>query len=161
MEPVIREYGPDDRAEVVALALRAWAPVFASVRAVLGDELDERMHGADWREYQRKSVEDALANDEMNVWVAELEGTVVAFMAVTLHTGDAMGELFMLAVDPAAQGHGLGTRLTDFATDWMRDAGMRVAMIATGGDPGHAPARRAYEKAGYTALPGVQYFKAL
>jgi GNAT superfamily N-acetyltransferase len=95
------------------------------------------------------------------VWVAEDDGTVVAFMAVTLHPDDAMGQLWMIAVDPAAQGRGLGTRLTDLATDWMRDAGMRVAMIATGGDPGHAPARRTYEKAGYTALPGVQYFKAL
>jgi hypothetical protein len=43
----------------------------------------------------------------------------------------------------------------------MRESGMRVAMIGTGGDPGHAPARRAYDKAGYTALPSVQYFKAL
>ena len=161
MEPVIREYASDDRTAVVALALRAWEPVFASLRAVLGDELDERMHGTDWREYQRKSVEDVLANDEMHVWVAEHDDTVVAFMAVTLHPDDAMGEMWMIAVDPAAQGHGLGTRLTTLATEWMRDAGMRVAMIATGGNPGHAPARRAYEKAGYTALPGVQYFKAL
>jgi GNAT superfamily N-acetyltransferase len=161
MEPVIRDYRPDDRAEVVALALRAWEPVFASVRTVLGDELDERMHGSDWREYQRKSVEGALANDDMHVWVAEHDGIAVAFMAVTLHPDDSMGELWMIAVDPAVQGHGLGTRLTTLATDWMRDAGMRVAMIATGGDPGHAPARQVYEKAGYTALPGVQYFKAL
>ena len=161
MEPTIRQYRAADEAAVVALALRAWAPVFASLRAVLGNELDERMHGSDWREYQRTSVEGTLANDDMHVWVAEDDGTVVAFMAVTLHTDDSMGELWMLAVDPDAQGRGLGTRLTDLATDWMRDAGMRVAMIATGADPGHAPARRTYEKAGYTALPGVQYFKAL
>jgi GNAT superfamily N-acetyltransferase len=158
---VIREYRPDDRAAVVALALRAWEPVFESLRRVLGAELDERMHGTDWRVYQRASVEAALDNDDMHLWVAEIDGTVVAFMAVTLHPDDSMGELYMIAVDPAAQGHGLGTRLTDVATDWMRAAGMRVAMIATGGDPGHAPARRAYEKAGYTALPGVQYFKPL
>jgi hypothetical protein len=43
----------------------------------------------------------------------------------------------------------------------MRSAGMRLAMIGTGGDPGHAPARRTYEKAGYTPLPAVNYFKAL
>ena len=54
-----------------------------------------------------------------------------------------------------------GTRLTTFALDRMRDAGMNVAMVETGGDPGHAPARRSYEKAGFTLLPIGRYFKAL
>ena len=36
---------------------------------------------------------------------------------------------------------------------------MRVAMIETGGD--HAPARRVYEKAGFTPLPAVRFFKSL
>jgi hypothetical protein len=38
---------------------------------------------------------------------------------------------------------------------------MRVAMVSTGGDPGHAPARRVYEKAAFTLQPSAQYFKAL
>jgi hypothetical protein len=38
---------------------------------------------------------------------------------------------------------------------------MRVAMIGTGGDPGHAPAQRVYQKAGYTPIPVANYFKAL
>jgi len=39
--------------------------------------------------------------------------------------------------------------------------GLRVGMIGTGGDPGHAPARRVYEKADYTLIPMARYFKAL
>ncbi|WP_239945797.1 MULTISPECIES: GNAT family N-acetyltransferase [unclassified Streptomyces] len=38
---------------------------------------------------------------------------------------------------------------------------MTLASTWTGGDPGHAPARRTCEKAGYTALPLVRYYKAL
>jgi hypothetical protein len=38
---------------------------------------------------------------------------------------------------------------------------MTVAMVETGGDSGHAPARRVYEKANYTMLPVARYFKAL
>jgi GNAT superfamily N-acetyltransferase len=67
----------------------------------------------------------------------------------------------MLAVDPDEQDRGIGTALTEFATAWLRDAGMRVAMVETGGDPGHAPARRVYEKAGYALLPIARYFSAL
>jgi hypothetical protein len=40
------------------------------------------------------------------------------------------------------QGRGIGTALTEFALDRLKDAGMRVAMVETGGDPGHAAARR-------------------
>jgi hypothetical protein len=43
----------------------------------------------------------------------------------------------------------------------MREAGMKLAVVGTGGDPGHAPARRSYEKAGYTGLPLVRYYKDL
>ena len=164
MAAAIRPYRTDDREAVVDLALRAWTPVFASMRAVTGDEIDELLHGDDWRVYQRQSVEAALDNEAMHLWVAhepDDERSLVAFLAVTLHVDDALGQVWMLAVDPAAQGQGLGTTLTDFATEWMREAGMRVAMIGTGGDPGHAPARRTYEKAGYIALPTVQYLKAL
>jgi hypothetical protein len=38
---------------------------------------------------------------------------------------------------------------------------LRLAVVATGGDPGRAPARAAYENAGFTALPLVRYYQAL
>ena len=72
-----------------------------------------------------------------------------------------MGEISMLAVDPDYQGGGLGTVLTEFALDRLKDAGMTVATVETGGDPGHAAARRTYEKAGYVLLPIARYFKNL
>jgi RimJ/RimL family protein N-acetyltransferase len=38
---------------------------------------------------------------------------------------------------------------------------MAIAMVETGGDPGHAPARAAYEKAGFRVLPLARYFRKL
>jgi GNAT superfamily N-acetyltransferase len=67
----------------------------------------------------------------------------------------------MLAVDPDHQTGGIGTALMEFALDRLKDAGMRIAMVETGGDPGHAPARRTYERAGFTLLPIARYFKNL
>jgi GNAT superfamily N-acetyltransferase len=160
MGALIREYRPDDSEPVVRLSLRAWAPVFASLRQVLGGEMFGRLIG-DWEEYQRSAVRDVLADHSVQVWVAEAEHRAVAFIAVTLHRERLMGEIVMLAVDPDDQGGGVGTALTEFATDWLRGAGVRVAMVDTGGDPGHAPARHLYEKAGYKPLPVTRYFKAL
>jgi GNAT superfamily N-acetyltransferase len=55
----------------------------------------------------------------------------------------------------------VGRALTEFVTGWLRDQGMRVAMVGTGGDPGHAPARHVYEQAGYRLLPVARYFRNL
>jgi GNAT superfamily N-acetyltransferase len=160
MDALIREYRPEDTESVVELSLRAWAPVFASVEQVLGGEIFVRLHG-EWRQYQEREVRAVLADPAMRTWVAEARRGVVAFVAATLHAERLLGEISMLAVDPDEQDRGIGTALTEFATAWLRDAGMRVAMVGTGGDPGHAPARRVYEKAGYTPLPIAQYFRAL
>jgi GNAT superfamily N-acetyltransferase len=62
---------------------------------------------------------------------------------------------------PAHQRQGIAASLIAFAVARMRGAGVRLPAIGTGGDPGHAPARRAYEQAGFTALPLVRYYKAL
>jgi hypothetical protein len=40
----------------------------------------------------------------------------------------------------------------EFALGWMQEQGMAVAMVETGGDPGHGPARQTYERAGFVKL---------
>ena len=161
MRPLIRPFDERDAEAVVDFSLRAWAPVFRSLEQVLGSEIFGRQH-PDWREDQRRAVQEACAANKCLVWVAEVDARAVGFVAVELdHPERSMGEISMLAVDPDLQGGGIGTALTEFALDRLRDAGMRVAMVETGGDPGHAAARRTYEKAGYVQLPIARYFKNL
>ena len=160
MRPRIRPFEDRDTEAVVGLSLRAWAPAFASLEQTLGSEIFRRQH-PDWREDQRRAVEEVCATKKGRVWVAEA-GASVGFVAVEFdHPEVGMGEISMLAVDPDHQGCGIGTALTGFSLDRLKNAGMKVAMVETGGDPGHAPARRVYEKAGYTLLPIARYFKNL
>jgi ribosomal protein S18 acetylase RimI-like enzyme len=161
VETTIRPYREADEPAVVRLSLRAWTPVHDSIRDVVGDEIFGRLYRDDWRHQQQEDVEKALRDEKHEVWVAEVEGEVVGFATAVVDAATRMGEIFLVAVDPDFQGRGLGTQLTDVATGWLRDAGMALAVVSTGGDMGHAPARRTYEKAGYTAMPAVHYFKAL
>jgi GNAT superfamily N-acetyltransferase len=159
---VIRDYTAADEEPIVELSLRAWEPVFRSVEETIGPELNALLHGDDWRRFQETEVRDALGRVGARVWVAERDRIVVGFVVAA--TGDArrrIGEVTMLAVDPGSQLEGLGTELTETATAWLRASGMLVAFIGTGGDPGHAPARRVYEKLAYTPFPVVQYYRAL
>jgi uncharacterized cupin superfamily protein/ribosomal protein S18 acetylase RimI-like enzyme len=158
----IRGYRPEDHDAIVELSLRAWAPVFASVGEVLGEELHTLLHGRNWREHQARDVHRTLGDTATRIWVAEDECRVVGFVAAAV-VDDArlIGEIGMVAVDPAAQGQGIGSSLTEHAMAWLQENGMRVAVIGTGGDPGHAPARRVYERLGFRLFPSAQYFRAL
>jgi ribosomal protein S18 acetylase RimI-like enzyme len=160
MQARIRAYELSDAADVLALSLRAWQPVFASLEAVLGTTIFRRLH-PDWRADQSRAVGEVLASETNEVWVARSGDHLSGLVAVELRTETNIGEIYMLAVDPAFQSEGVGARLTEFALDRMAGAGMAIAMVETGGDTGHAPARRTYENAGFSLLPVARYFKAL
>ena len=157
----IRELADDDLDAVVAFSLRAWEPVFASLQEVLGDEIFLRLH-PDWREGQADTVRSICRNDERDAFVAVVGARPVGFVAVALNAfHERMGVIEIVGVDPDYQGHGIGARLTEFAVDHLRRCGMDVAVVETGGDPGHAPARALYGETGFTLLPIARYFRLL
>ena len=92
-----------------------------------------------------------VAGSGWSVHVAQSGSEVVGFVAVRLDASTQVGEIGLNAVDPARAGNGIGTAMYELAVARMREAGMKVATVATGGDPSHAPARRAYRKAGFDA----------
>jgi GNAT superfamily N-acetyltransferase len=157
----ITPYEPQHLEAVVRLSLSAWAPVFDSLHNVMDAEVFQAFYPDGWRASQQQAVEAVCADEDTHVWVAIEADATVGFVAVKLHTAASMGEIYMIAVDPDVQGRGIGTALTTFALDWIKDAGMTIAMVETGGDPGHAPARQTYEKAGFGLLPVARYFKKL
>ncbi len=157
----IRPLHENDIADVLELSILAWAPVFQSFAQVLGQTIYERLY-PHWEKSQREEVEKVLRDREkFRVWVPEVDQKAVGFITYTLNLKDGIGEVYMLAVHPDYQNRGIGTALNTFVLDKLKESGMQLAEVGTGGDPGHAPARRSYEKAGYTPLPLVRYYKAL
>ena len=158
----IRPYDSSDLESIVEFSLRAWEPVFASLREVLGDAIFERLHQPDWRTVQAEAVRSSCAGGHLDVFVAVADGRAVGFAGVALNAfHERMGVVEIVAVDPAYQGRGIASRLMDASTQHMRAQGMDIAAVGTGGDPGHGPARALYESLGYTALTGVRYLKLL
>lgn len=157
----IRRVGDDEIDELVRLSLLAWAPVFLSFEQVPGAAIFGRVY-PDWRSGQEAVVREMCGESENRVtWVAELDRVLAGFVVIELNVETGVGEIQMLAVHPDNQNRGIGTELNAFALHEMKDAGMKLAVVGTGGDSGHAPARRSYEKVGFTALPLVRYYKDL
>lgn len=158
----IRPFRDSDLEAIVELSLRAWAPVFESMRQVLGDAIFDRLHEPDWPGAQAEAVRSSCTSDERDVFVADVDGSPVGFSTIALNAfHERMGVIDMLAVDPPFQRRGIARQLIAFSIDHMRASGMDIAAVGTGGDQGHGPARAAYEAFGFTALPGVRYLMLL
>ena len=134
----------------------AFAPIFASFRSLLGDEI-YAVAQAPGDAAQGELLASLLARDSgWTVYVAETAGAVAGFVSIKLDHQSRVSEIGLNAVDPSHAGHGIGTAMYEFAIARMKEAGMRVATVSTGGDASHAPARRAYEKAGFAVhIPSV------
>ncbi len=134
----------------------AFAPVFASFRSILGDEIYEAAQAPEDQRQEQLLAELFAAESGWELYTARFGETVVGFISLRLDSDNRVGEIGLNAVHPQHAGRGVGTAMYEFAVSRMRQAGMRVATVATGGDPSHAPARRAYQKAGFTVeIPSV------
>jgi ribosomal protein S18 acetylase RimI-like enzyme len=158
---IIRKMIDSDVEELVAIACAAWTPIYEFRQQTLGDELFTLVH-ENWQEDKSEQSRSACRRrDTVDVWVAEEDGKPVGFVTFTCDA-NRVGRIGNNAVHPSCQGRGIASMLYQRALDEMRARGMRAARVVTGGDPAHAPARRAYEKAGFgLPLPSVEYFRFL
>jgi mycothiol synthase len=86
----------------------------------------------------------------------DADGTMLGFHWMKLEPGSADGEVYVLGVDPAASGRGLGRRLLAAGLDRMRLSGKRTASLYVEGDNG--PALALYRRFGFmTAAVDVQF----
>lgn len=138
------------------IRLAAFAPVFASFRSILGDELYQLAQARD--DAGQADLLDSLLQpgSKWEIYVVERAAEVVGFVSLQLNHETKSGEIGLNAVHPKHAGHGIGTAMYEFALNRMKQAGMLVATVSTGGDPSHEPARQAYRKAGFDAeIPSV------
>lgn len=154
-------YSPSDYQESLALALRAWQPVFSQMRNAVPGFVYDNFYPDGWETRQESDLAHVLHHEAAHITVAKVGAAVAGWVSVRLHPEDSMGEIYVLCVDPEYQGRGIGRRLIDHAEQQVRAAGMRMIMVETGDDPGHAPARTAYETSGYERWPVARYFKEL
>lgn len=158
---VIVPFIPVYRDAVVALSLRAWAPVFEEMRPAVQPYVYDAFYPDGWEARQAKDIGGFLDAEGHHAWVALAGDAVRGWVGIRLHPEDGMGEIYILATDPEAQRQRVATALMDHAMAAMRQAGMTIVMVETGGDPGHAASRATYERAGFERWPVARYFRQL
>jgi GNAT superfamily N-acetyltransferase len=138
----LRRATPADHEAVGAVTVAAYEPFLDDV------ESDYRTHLAN---AERRDAEAEL-------WVAELDGRVVGTVTYCplgspWHemAREGEGEFRMLAVDPAAQGHGVGSALVEKCEERARAEGMTAMVLCS--QAGMAAAHRVYVRHAYERVP--------
>jgi GNAT superfamily N-acetyltransferase len=154
----IRSYQPADLESILDIAVAAWQPIVTSSKEIVGEELFEII-SPDPDASKRERVTGACQEDDpRQVWVAEIDSEIVGFITVHMYHDRKVAEIGNNAVSTAHHHKGVGTKMYDFVLEKMKQAGMEAAIVTTGGDEAHAPARRAYEKVGFSGpVPSVAY----
>ena len=135
--------------------------MFDKLKPAVDGFVYDNFYPGGWWARQESEIEAVLNDTETDIYVAEGAGAVVGFVGLRIHHEDKMGEIYILAVSPDAQRQGVASALMEYGFDVIRRAGMNMVMVETGGDPGHAPSRGAYESAGFKRWPVARYFKEL
>ena len=146
---------------MVAIARKAWKKIFEGFRQQLGDELYTILYGNRLQD-KRYQLTEFTAKFPRQCYVCERNGKIVGFITFGLNNETKTGFLTNNAADPDSGEKGVGQEMYAAVFERMRQEGMIAVKVSTGLDEGHAPARRAYERAGFEKnLKSVTYYKKL
>lgn len=160
-EPIIRPCRPEDRETVIDIANRAWRPINAAYRTVYGDELFALLF-PNPETRVGKNVKAGIEKYPGQTIACEAEGKIVGFCNYWFDEEKKIGIISYNAVDPDCGLKGIGQRMYKAVLDKFRQRGMLYAKVHTCLDDGHAPARRAYERAGFDISHGsADYYMKL
>jgi GNAT superfamily N-acetyltransferase len=158
----IRSFEAADLETIQRIRAAAFEPIFRSFREIVGETVAALALGRADAEQAELLANLCDSKSRQHVYVALIDNEIVGFVSFSLDAERRIGEIGLNAVHPDHAGRGIGTALYDFAIDRMKRSGMLLATVGVGGDPSHAPARRAYEKAGFgPALPSVWMYRVL
>ena len=145
---MIRQYKPEDLAQIMDIGNRAWREIYKMFKETYGDELFQIIV-PDPETSKGKQIKWHCEEHPEWVFICEEEGQIVGFITVFLDEEKKIGTIGNNARDPECELKGIGQQMYKAAFEYFREHGMVHAKVHTGLDYAHGPARKAYERAGF------------
>lgn len=158
---MVRSLRKEDLSRVIEIGNTAWREIQKMSRQCYGDELFEILT-PDEKNFKGRQIKEYITEHLEWAFVFEEDGNIIGFITFSLDYGKKIGEIYNNAVDPMCGLKGIGQQMYQAVLKRFRDEGMLYAEVKTGLDYAHAPARKAYERAGFNIRhENVQYFMRL
>jgi len=152
---------PDEMDTICSIAQVAWEPIHEAIIDDVGEALHDVLSG-DWKERKAAQIRRQYGNNPEWVLAIRESEQVVGFVTFAIDQALSIGTIHNNAVRPASQSKGIASAMYAHVLELFRREGLKYARVGTGLDPGHAPARRAYEKAGFNLRSEeVTYYQEL
>jgi ribosomal protein S18 acetylase RimI-like enzyme len=134
---------------IMDIGNRAWRPIYKMFRETYGDELFELIV-ADERTEKGYQIKNHYQQHPEWIFICEQQATVAGFITFWLDAQKKIGTIGNNARDPECNLKGIGQKMYKAVLEYFRSQGMKYATVQTGLDYAHLPARKAYERAGFT-----------
>ncbi len=158
----IRQADETDVDAACDIAKQAWERIHDSFTNIMGKEMHDDLSPT-WKDRKADQIRSHFVHNPAWMLVVEHDNDgIVGFITFRIDRDRFLGTIGNNAVDPRTQGSGVGSAMYGVVLDLFRREGLKYASVQTGLDEGHAPARRAYEKAGFDIRrEDVTYYKKL
>ena len=160
---LIRPFTVEDLERIQDIAELAWKPIFDSFREQLGNEILSQTRPLAEKDKREQLASWAANHPDKIIVAVDNNQKIIGF--ATWYTDEVrkVGIINNNAVDKTSGYKGVGQALYAELFRIFQEAGMTLAQVTTGLDEGHAPARRAYQRAGFgeAKLESVTYYKKL
>jgi len=158
---MIRRYQDEDLSIIADIGKRAWINIYKMYEGAYGSELFSLLI-PDQDVAKEEQIKEHVLNHPDWIYICEENGKIVGFVTFSIERGRKIGQIGNNAVDPECGLKGIGQQMYAEVFRRFKDEGMLYAQVTTGLDDTHAPARRAYERAGFNIKKeDVTYFKRL
>ena len=155
----IRLATEQDTDTLIAIAKNEWRAIYDGFRPQLGEELFSLIYPYPLMQKEAQIRQNVASGC---CYVTIIYGQIAAFIHYAYDEQTKIGTICNNAVSSAFRGKGIGGRQYEFIFDLLKKKGALAVRVTTGLDEAHAPARRAYEKAGFSAsLSSITYYKML
>ena len=145
-----------------AIAVRAWEKGYREYNKILGDSLFTTVF-PNWQDAKADAMEPYFKGSLTKfAYIILHDGEIAGFITCEFDKNSKIGTICNNAIDPEFQGRGFGSDMYEFILDVFRMEGMTTAAVATMDEDAYIPARKAYEKAGFSKkLKRLTYYMEL
>ena len=159
---MIRACEENDLPTVMDIGNRAWAPIYEMFKGRYGSELFQILVPSPITVKGEQLMAHWRQHPDWFLVCTSDDGRIVGFITFSMDSERKIGEVGNNAVDPTCGLKGIGQQLYAAVFERFCREEMLFAKVGTGLDEAHAPARRAYERAGFNIQhEQITYYRKL